>query len=124
MDEIKPRISVDYAEGMTVVRLMDEKILDADNIQGIEDSIMPVIEQAEQIRLLVDFSNVKFLSSVMLGVLIRISKRVYERDGKLGLCGINPKIYEIFKITRLNKIFDIYEDTNEALSKLSGRDKG
>ena len=49
----------------------------------------------------------------------RISKKVYERDGQLRLCNISPKIYEIFKITRLTKIFDIYSDVESAAESLS-----
>ena len=80
---------------------------------------MSVVEQAENIYLILDFSNVQFLSSAVLGLLIRISKRIYEREGQLRLCNINPKIYEIFKITRLNKIFDIYQDIESATENLS-----
>lgn len=119
MDDVKPTISIRYADGATIAALMDEKILEETEIQRLEDSIMPLVEQAEQITLVLDFSNVSFLSSTMLGVLIRISKKVYERGGKLGLCGISARIYEIFKITRLNKIFDIYENADKALSGLA-----
>jgi anti-sigma B factor antagonist len=42
-------------------------------------------------------------------------KKVYEQDGQLKLCNITPKIYEVFKITRLTKIFDIYSDLEAAL---------
>ena len=64
---------------------------------------------------MLDFGNVRFLSSAVLGLLIRISKRVYEQDGRLRLCSINPKIYEVFKITRLTKTFDIYKDVESAI---------
>jgi anti-sigma B factor antagonist len=65
---------------------------------------------------------VQFLSSAVLGLLIRISKKVYEHDGQLKLCSINPKIYKIFKITRLTKIFDIYNDIESATESLSAAD--
>lgn len=122
MVEIKPRISVEYAGNATIVTFTDEKILEEKDIQALQESIMSVIEQAEQINMILDFCNVRFLSSAVLGLLIRISKKIYERDGKLKLCGINPKIYEIFKITRLTKIFDIYEDVEGASESLSAAD--
>lgn len=119
MEPIKPRISVEYAENATVVTFTEEKILEDKDIQSLQDSIMSVIEQSEQIDLILDFSNVKFLSSAVLGLLIRVSKKIYERQGQLGLCNINPKIYEIFKITRLTKIFDIYDDIDSAAEGLA-----
>ncbi len=122
MAPIKPRISVEYAENATIVVLTEKKILEEKDIQALQESILSVIEQAERINLILDFSNVQSLSSAVLGLLIRISKKVYERDGQLRLCNIDPRIYEIFRITRLTKIFDIYKDREAALEGLSGAD--
>jgi anti-sigma B factor antagonist len=123
MAAMKPKISVEYAENATIVTFLDEKILEDKDIQALGESIMSVIESASGgINLILDFSNVGFLSSAVLGLLIRISKKVYEQDGQLRLCNINPKIYEIFKITQLTKVFDIYEDIEGAKESLSKAD--
>jgi anti-sigma B factor antagonist len=123
MASIKPRISVEYAEKATIITFTDEKILEEKDVQAIQESIMSVIESATGgIKLILDFCNVQFLSSAVLGLLIRISKKVYEHDGQLKLCNISPKIYKIFKITRLTKIFDIYEDIESAVESLSKAD--
>jgi len=119
MAEIKPRISVEYAEKATIISFTDEKILEERDIKALQDSIMSVVEQTERIKLILDFGNVRFLSSAVLGLLIRLSKRIYEHDGQLKLCNINPKIFEIFKITRLTKTFDIYKDVESAVENLS-----
>jgi len=122
MTPVKPRISVKYAENATIVTLTDENILEENDIRALQESIMPVVEQAERINLILDFQNVRFLSSAVLGLLIRISKKIYERNGQLRLCNINPKIHEIFKITRLTKIFDIYQDVESATEDLPTAD--
>ena len=122
MAAIKPRISVEYAENATIVTLVDEKILEEKDVRALQESIVSVIEQSEQINLILDFCNVRFLSSAVLGLLIRISKRIYERAGQLRLCNIDPRIHEIFKITRLTKVFDIYQDVESAAESLSTRD--
>ena len=119
MAEIKPRISVEYAKKATIISFTDEKILEESDIKALQDSIMSVVEQTERIKLILDFGNVQFLSSAVLGLLIRLSKRIYEHDGQLKLCNINPKIFEIFKITRLTKTFDIYKDVESAVEDLS-----
>jgi anti-sigma B factor antagonist len=119
MTEIKPRISIEYSGRAAIVRFTDEKILEEKDIEALQDSVNSIIEQAERINLILDFRNVRFLSSAILGLLIRISKRIYEHEGQLRLCNINPKIYEIFKITRLTKTFDIYKDIESAIENLS-----
>ncbi len=122
MASIKPKVSVAYVENATIITFTDESILEEKDIQTLQESIMSVIEQAERINLILDFRNVRFLSSAVLGLLIRVSKKVYERDGQLKLCNINPKIYEIFKITRLTKIFDIFKDIEGAVESLPSAD--
>lgn len=118
MAEIKPRISVQYVEDATIVTFVDEKILEEMDIQSLQVSVMSVVAEAERINLILDFCNVQFLSSAVLGLLMRISKKVYEQEGQLRLCNISPRIYEIFKITRLNQIFDIHEDVDRAIESL------
>jgi anti-sigma B factor antagonist len=114
--KMKPRVSVEYAENATIVSFVDEKILEETDIRALQETIMSVIESASGgTNMILDFTNVRFLSSAVLGLLIRISKRIYERDGRLKLCNINPKIYEVFKITRLTKTFDIYDDVDSAV---------
>ena len=122
MASIKPKVSVAYIENATIITFTDESILEEKDIQTLQESIMSVIEQAERINLILDFRNVRFLSSAVLGLLIRVSKKAYERDGQLKLCNINPKIYEIFKITRLTKIFDIFKDIESAVESLPPAD--
>jgi len=122
MAPIKPKISVEYTENATIITFTDESILEEKDIQKLQESIMSVIDQPEQINLILDFCNVRFLSSAVLGLLIRISKKVYEHDGQLRLCNINPKIYEVFKITRLTKIFDICQNMEGAVESLSTAD--
>lgn len=122
MATLEPKISVEYADDTTIITFMDEKILEDKDIRLLQESILSVVEQGDGIELILDFCNVQFLSSAVLGLLIRVSKKVYERNGKLRLCNINPKIYKIFKITRLTKIFDIYEDLDSAVESLSIED--
>ena len=119
MAAIKPDISVQYTENANVITFLKEKILEEKDIRRLEESIFPVIERSESINLVLDFSNVQFLSSSVLGLLLRISKKIYERNSRLALCSIKPKIYEIFKITHLNKIFEIYDDLDSAVKGLS-----
>ncbi len=118
MDKAKPNIAVEYTEAATVAVLTDDKILDESEVSALESSIVPLIEQNPGINLIMDFSSVEFLTSSVLGLLIRISKKVHEGEGQLRLCGINSKILDIFRITRLDKVFDIHEGRQEALESL------
>jgi anti-sigma B factor antagonist len=119
MDNVNPKIGVEYTENAVLATLTDEKILEQADIEALEASIMPLVKQAGKINLVISFADVKFLTSAVLGLLIRVSKKVYESDGQLKLCCIDPKILEIFKITRLDKVFDIYDDREQALQAIT-----
>ena len=118
MDKMDPKIGIEYVEEAVVVTLLLRKILEQADIQALQDSIMPLIEQKPAIRLVIDFSKVEFLSSSVLGLLIKISKKIYETAGELRLCCINAKIDEIFKITRLDRVFQISPDKDSAIWSL------
>ncbi|HML75602.1 MAG TPA: STAS domain-containing protein [Anaerohalosphaeraceae bacterium] len=115
MDQSNPNLSIEYIDSVAVAVPTDAKILDEDQIQALEKTFMPLIEQTNGIRLLIDFSNVQFLTSSVLGLLIRINRKVLQSEGRLRLCCIDPKILEIFKITRLDKVFELYQDRQQAL---------
>lgn len=114
MDKINPNLKVEFHGSVVIATLTDEKILDESQLKALEGSFMPLIMQTPSIQLIVDFSSVQFLTSAVLGLLIRISKKVYETQGKFRLCSINPKILEVFRITRLDKIFEIFPTVDEA----------
>lgn len=116
MADAGSHISVTEAEGVSLVEFTDQKILDELSISELGDQLRVVAESAPSIRLLLNFENVEHLSSAALGMLITLDKLVKDNSGKLRLCNINPQIYEVFKITRLNKLFTIHGDTKEALA--------
>jgi anti-sigma B factor antagonist len=104
------RLEKSEVGGVTVVRFVDRKILDEANIQELGKELFALVEEENRKSLLLNFANVEFLSSAALGKLITLDKKVKAHGGKLKLCNIRPEIYEVFAITKLNKLFDIRED--------------
>jgi anti-sigma B factor antagonist len=110
------RIEVSEVGDVTVVRFVDRKILDEGNIQEVGQELFHLVEEDQRKQLLLNFNTVDFLSSAALGKLITLDKKVKAQGGKLKLSNIRPEIYEVFAITRLNKLFDIKDDEAEALA--------
>jgi anti-sigma B factor antagonist len=99
---------------IAVVRFAARKILEEVPIAEIGDRLTSLADSETGIKMLLDFESVEHLSSAVLSMLINLNKRVSDGGGKLKLANIRPQIYEVFKITRLNKVFDIYSSTAEA----------
>jgi anti-sigma B factor antagonist len=110
------RIDVTQKGEVTVVRFVDRKILDEANIQELGVEMFKLVEQEQRKNLLLNFFNVEFLSSAALGKLITLDKKVKANGGRLKLSNIRPEIYEVFAITKLNKLFDIKDDEADALA--------
>ena len=100
---------------MTVVNFTDKKILDEQNIQIIGEQLFSLVDELGRRKLILNFSNVEYLSSAALGKFINLNKKVRAAGGKLVLCNIAQHIYEVFEITRLDKMFNIQKDEQAAL---------
>ncbi len=69
-------------------------------------------------QMVIDLTNVEYLDSTALGVLIGGLKRIREHDGNMVLVCPSPRIRRVFEITGLDKIFDIYNSSDEAQEAL------
>lgn len=100
---------------VTVVNFTDKKILDEQTIQVIGEQLFSLVEEVGRKKLLLNFSNVELLSSAALGKLVTLNRKIKDVGGKLVLCQINPNIFEVFEITKLNRIIEIRKDEQEGL---------
>lgn len=110
------RLDVNEVGDVTVVRFRDRKIIDDINIQELGQELFRLIETDNRRKLLLNFSSVDFLSSAALGKLITLDKKVKAHSGVMKLSNIRPEIYEVFAITKLNRLFDIQDDEADALA--------
>jgi anti-sigma B factor antagonist len=109
------RLLVRQDSEVTVVGFLDRNILEETSIQQIGEEIGKLVEQAPGIKLLINFENVEHLSSAALGTLITINNKVRQRGGQLRLSNIDTQIYEVFVITKLNKLFQIHDSVENAI---------
>jgi anti-sigma B factor antagonist len=110
------RLDVSEVGDVTVVRFRDRKIIEDINIQELGQELFRLVETDGRRRLLLDFSAVDFLSSAALGKLITLDKKMKSHGGFLKLANIRSEIYEVFAITKLNRLFDIRKDEADALA--------
>ena len=116
MDESNSNLMVVTRGGVTVVSFLDFSVLDRAQIDKIGDELVGLVEDQGRKKILINFESVDYLSSTVLGKLIALHKRVAANKGQLKLCGIKPSIREVFEITKLDKVFDIYEDEDAGMA--------
>jgi anti-sigma B factor antagonist len=119
MSESVPSVSVVHEKDIRIVEFTNNKILDEANIAEIGQTLTSLIEERSNPKLLLDFANVDHLSSAALGMLINCNNKIKQRNGQLRLANIKPQIFEVFVITKLNKLFRILPNRAEALSSFN-----
>lgn len=90
--------------------------LDASVAVVFKQEILSFIEQGKLVILL-DFSHVDFIDSSCLGALVSILKALNGR-GELALCSLNSNIQNMFKLTRMDRIFTIGQDRASTLKTM------
>ncbi len=101
---------VDRGE-VLLTRFKQASILDQAVIDQIGAELMQTaLEASGNRKLLLDFQIVNFMSSAMIGKLLQLHKRCKADKIKLKMCSISNNLMEVFKITQLNKLFEIYAD--------------
>jgi anti-sigma B factor antagonist len=119
MAESIPPVSVTSQKDIRVVEFTNNKILDEGNITSIGATLASLIDESSQPKLLLDFANVDHLSSAALGMLINVNNKIKQKNGQLRLANIKPQIFEVFVITKLNKLFRILPTRSDALTSFA-----
>jgi anti-sigma B factor antagonist len=72
-------------------------------------------------RVVVNLAGVNFVDSTALATLVRGLKRCRQQNGELYLCGLQPPVYMIFELARLDRAFSIFADADHAIRTMSDR---
>lgn len=110
------RLVVSEIDDITKIEFVDRNILEESSIQQIGEELSAIIEASSTPKILISFDKVEHLSSAALGTLITVNTKVKQKGGQLRLSNIDKQIYEVFVITKLNKLFQIHDSNEKAMA--------
>lgn len=110
-------IALRHEGNITVLTLAGR--FDALMAKEFKNSIAGLIE-ARQILLVLDMTAVDFIDSSGLGALVGSMKGVVKEQGEIRIAGLTREVHTIFELTRLHRIFDIFESLDAALAAFQG----
>jgi anti-sigma B factor antagonist len=90
--------------------------LDADSIAAFKKIAYELVDKGAT-RLVVDCSNLTFVDSMGLGVLISLLRRVRQGNGDVKMASLSDDVKTIFEITRLHRLFEVCADTSTAIKR-------
>jgi anti-sigma B factor antagonist len=105
-------IAVDKMGDVAVAELLVEE-LDASNAGDFKSDIAPVLEA--NTKLVFDLSRLRFVDSSGLGAFISCLRKVNAKGGDLKLCGMAKQVRAVFELTRMHRIFDIFDAREKAV---------
>ena len=108
--------TVQQIEKYTVVEFRNPSLMDPIELEGIGQSLYRLVDEEDRRKVILDFEKVQYLSSQAIGIVLTMNKKLGAlKSSKLVLCGVGPKLMELLKITRLDRLLTIKPTQREAL---------
>jgi anti-sigma B factor antagonist len=109
------RLRVRTIERTAILRFQDAEVLFEESaVHMVGQQLHRLIEEGHT-RLVVNFTGVRYLSSEVLGILAGLQRKVEQARGRIQLCGLDPLLRDMVRITHLDRVFDVCRDEAEAL---------
>ena len=99
--------------GVYEVTFLLSRINEEVHYRVIRSQLEQVLASHPDAMLLLDFREVRYLTSAMLGILVSLSRKAQETGGRFRLCGLRPEIRELFAITGLDRVMEISPSRRE-----------
>ena len=108
-------LKVTSVQSVTLVELNLPDGLDSSVFDRLNEDLLTVFDPAAGSRWVLDLANVSYMGSAALGLMVNIRHRVRSTEGKLALCNLSPRLFQIFKTCCLERLFTITRSRDEAL---------
>ncbi len=100
---------------VAVVSFTSHCVSDVEQITDASSRVNQYVQEHPPREIIFDFSGVKFFSSQVLGLLLEARGHVKQHGGQVAVCGLDPQLHRVFRITNLDRIFAFYPDRQTAL---------
>jgi anti-sigma B factor antagonist len=93
--------------------------LDAHTAPDLEDAISQIISNGRK-KILVNFSNLDYISSAGLGVFMAFIEDLREKDGDIKMSDMKPKVFSVFDLLGFPMLFEIFKEEKSAIERFQG----
>src|SRR5690606_7434102 len=89
--------------------------LDSVEFDRLNERLLAAVSKEPHRTWIFDLSQSSYLGSAVLGLLVNLWQRIRSAEGSLILCGLSPRLAEVFQATSLVRLFTIVRTREEAL---------
>ena len=101
---------IDHVE---VIRFLPGRILKEGEFQALREFLFA---HSPSPHVVLNLNDCQYFSDTTLAGFIVIYKKLTEARGKLKICCLRSPMLDVFKLARLDQLFDIYDDEKNALA--------
>ena len=123
MDLPTDNLDIRVVDGVAVLSFRRGCLKEAKEILLTLESLSRYVSSKDNLRILLDMSNVEYLSSAGLGHLVALLKNARAGVGEFKICSLQDAIRDLFEVMRLDTIFEIFTDPDEALASFQPVDE-
>lgn len=111
-----PHYTTQVIEKYTVVEFRTPSLMDPLVLEDIGKSLYRLVDEEDRRLIVLDFERVQYLSSQAIGIILTLNKKLTAlKHNSFVLCGVGPKLVELLKITRLDKVLKVVPTQKEAV---------
>ena len=113
---MNPNFTVHPFDKYSVIEFRNPSLMDPVILEDIGKELYRLVDEEDRRQLVLDFEKVQYLSSQAIGIVLTLNKKLSVLTyNKLVLCGVGPKLMELIKITRLDRILTIKPTQRDAV---------
>ncbi len=105
-------IETNVNNGVVVASINDSDRLNAAVAEDVKNELSAIVSKSGS-KVLLDLSNIKFIDSTGIGVLISALKTSRQNNNSFTLCSIQKDVMSLLTLMKLDKVFDIQSTVNE-----------
>jgi anti-sigma B factor antagonist len=109
-------LMLEELDGIAILHVQEPRV-DAHNAGELKRRLLGLSAVGKN-KVLVDLTEVRFIDSSGLGALIAAYKSATTNGGILALAGLQPPVRSVFELTRLHRVFKVFETVTEAVERL------
>ncbi len=95
--------------------------IDHDSADAFSTALKPYLNECQQNgkAVVLDFSEIDYISSVGLRALMLAARQVKAQNGRIAIASLSPVVKEVFEISRFNMVYKVFDNVEQAMAGVS-----
>ncbi len=100
-----------------IIRVLKEK-LTYDTLEPINQHLINIIEEGNY-NIILNLSDVTYIDSYCAGFFMDIYRKLFNKERRLKLVGLNPRVRNVLTLVRIHKVVDIFDNEKDAVNSFA-----